>query len=150
MQLGIAAVWLGFWNSDHVVLKSSVRSSASPHSVAVWLGFWNCDLVVLELRILSLTLPCWVAVWLAFWNSDHAVLELSIRTSASPRWQGFHWGLRVTQDAYFSLMTHTKQLLLVTFCDTTAGILVIFRTDGRTHVKRTAEGQTDVEVEIVI
>ena len=31
-------------------------------------------------------------------------------------------GLRVTQDAYFSLMTHTKQLLLVTFCDTTARI----------------------------
>ena len=30
--------------------------------------------------------------------------------------------LRVTQNAYFSLVTHTKQLLLVTLCDTTAGI----------------------------
>ena len=28
-----AAVWRGFWNSDHVVLKSSIRSSASPCSV---------------------------------------------------------------------------------------------------------------------
>ena len=31
-------------------------------------------------------------------------------------------GLRVTQNVYFSPLTHTKQLLLVTFCDTTAGI----------------------------
>ena len=63
------------------------------------------------------------------------------------------WGLRVTQNVYFSLMTHTKQLLLVTFCYTTAGIRASFRThartDARTHA-RTEEGQTDVEVEIVI
>ena len=43
-------------------------------------------------------------------------------------------------------MTHTKQLLLVIFCYTTAGIEVRFRTDGQTE----EEGQTDVEVEIVI
>ena len=47
-----------------------------------------------------------------------------------------HWGLRVTQDAYFSLMTHTKQLLLVTFCYTAAGIGASFRTHGR----RTEDG----------
>ena len=47
-------------------------------------------------------------------------------------------------------MTHTKQLLLVTFCDTTAGIGVTFQTDGQWRRRRTAEGQTDVEVEIVI
>ena len=29
---------------------------------------------------------------------------------------------RVAQNTYFSLLTHTKQLLLVTFCETTAGI----------------------------
>ena len=45
-------------------------------------------------------------------------------------------------------MTHTKQLLLVTFCCTTAGIEVSFRTHGRTDGR--TEGQTDVEVEIVI
>ena len=44
-------------------------------------------------------------------------------------------------------MTHTKQLLLVTLCCTTAGIGVSFRTDAQTAE---AEGQTDVEVEIVI
>ena len=60
------------------------------------------------------------AVQLGFWNSDHVVLKFSIRTSASPRWQQSKLGLMVTQNAYFSLITHTKQLLLVTYCDTTA------------------------------
>ena len=63
------------------------------------------------------------------------------------------WGLRVTQSAYFSLLTHTKKLLLVTFHVITAEIEVSFRTHGHTDARmhgRTAEGQTDVEVEIVI
>ena len=42
-------------------------------------------------------------------------------------------GLRLTQNAYFSFLTHTKQLLLVTFCDNLAGIEVSFRTHGRTN-----------------
>ena len=58
--------------------------------------------------------------------------------------------LGVTLNAYFSLSKHTKQLLLVTYCDIPAGIQVSFRTHGRTDGGRTAEGQTDVEVEIVI
>ena len=59
--------------------------------------------------------------------------------------------LRVTQNAHFSLLTHTKQLLLVTFCDPTAGTEVSFRTDARRTVDgQRTEGQTDVEVEIVI
>ena len=78
--------------------------------------------VVLELNKHTLTLPCSAEVSLASWNSDHVVLKSSIRTSASPRRQRSHLGLRVTQNAYFSLLTHTKQLLLVTFCDPTAGI----------------------------
>ena len=49
------------------------------------------------------------------------------------------------QNAYFSLLIHTTQLLFVTFQDTPAGIEDNFRTHGRT-----AEGQTDVEVELVI
>ena len=85
-------------------------------------------------------------------NSNHVVLKSSICTLASPWRQGSDWGLRVTQNAYFSLMTHSKQLLLVTICCTTAGTEVSFRTDGgRTEDGRTEEeGQTDVEVEIVI
>ena len=59
-------------------------------------------------------------------------------------------GLRVTQDAYFSLLTHTKQLLLVTFCDTLAGIEVSFWADGTGRTNGRTDGQTDVEVEIVI
>ena len=78
------------------------------------------------------------------------VLKSSKRTSALPWRQRCDLGLRVTQDAYFSLLSHTKQLLLVTFSDTTAGIGDRFRTDAHTHARRTAEGQTDVEVEIVI
>ena len=53
-------------------------------------------------------------------------------------------GLRVTQNAYFSLLTHTKKLLLVTFCYTPAGIGASFRTHG------TTDGQTDMKGEIVI
>ena len=80
------------------------------------------------------------------------VLKLNIRTSALPRQQRSDWGLRVTQNEYFSLIAHTKQLLLVTFCDTAAGNGVSFRTQGRTD-RRTderTEEQTDVEIEIVI
>ena len=80
------------------------------------------------------------------------VLKSSICTLALPRRQRFDWGLSVTQNAYFSLVTNTKQLLLATFCYTTAGIEASFRTDARTHARteEEEEGQTDVEVEIVI
>ena len=71
------------------------------------------------------------------------VLKSSIRTSASPRRQRSHWGLRVTQDAYFSLLTHTKQLLLVTFCDTLAGIEVSFWADGTGRMNGWTDGWTD-------
>ena len=77
------------------------------------------------------------AVWLGIWNSDHVVLKSIIRTSASPWRQRSHWGVRVTQDAYFSLLVHTKQLLFVTFCDTLARIEVSFWPDG------TGTGTTD-------
>ena len=63
---------------------------------------------------------------------------MSICTSALPWWQQSDWGLRMTQNAYYSLITHTKQLLLVTFSDTTAGIGASFRTDAWT-----ADGRTD-------
>ena len=57
----------------------------------------------------------------------------------------------MTQDAYFLLLTHTKQLLLLTFCDTTTGIEPCVQPLGHMYrtVKQT-EGQTDVEIEIVI
>ena len=48
------------------------------------------------------------------------------------------------QDCIFSLLTHTKQLLLVPFCDTTAGIGAEMKCDTQ------REGQTDVKSEIVI
>ena len=57
-------------------------------------------------------------------------------------------GVRVNQNAYFSLLTYTNQLLLVTFCHMTAGNGVSFRTHGHTHGH--TDGQTNVEVEIVI
>ena len=57
----------------------------------------------------------------------------------------------VTQDAYFSLLTHSKELLLVTFCDPTAETGVSFRIDGqRIDGGHMEEGQTDVEVEIFL
>ena len=49
--------------------------------------------------------------------------------------------LKVTQNAYFSLSTHTKQLILVSFCYLTAGIIKCDRTqwdvDGRMDAVRT-------------
>ena len=57
--------------------------------------------------------------------------------------------LRVTQNAYFSLLTITKKLLLVTFCDPTAETGVSFWTDGR-NGRNGTDGQADVKVEIVI
>ena len=63
-----------------------------------------------------------------------------MRTFALPWWQWSDLGLRMTQNAYFLLVTHTKQLLLVTFCDLTAGTGVSFRT----HARRTdGGGRTD-------
>ena len=60
----------------------------------------------------------------------------------------------MTKDAYFSLLTRAKQFLLVTFCDTLAGIEVSFWTDGnrrkRTETDGRTDGQTDMEFEIVI
>ena len=52
--------------------------------------------------------------------------------------------LKVTQNAYFSFLTHTKILLSVTFCDWTA------ETGGWTEEGWRTKGQTDAEVEIVI
>ena len=57
-------------------------------------------------------------------------------------------GLRVTQNAYFSILTHTKKLLLVTFCDLTAETRVSFWTHKEWN--RNMDGQTDVTVKIVI
>ena len=54
----------------------------------------------------------------------------------------------VTQDAYFLLLTHAKQLLLVTFCEMTAGNQKKLKCDVRTDVR--TERQTDVKSEIVI
>ena len=55
-------------------------------------------------------------------------------------------GLVVTKNVYFSLLTPTKQLLLVTLSHTPAGI-------GNLEVGRDANapcGRTDVKVEIVM
>ena len=52
-------------------------------------------------------------------------------------------GLVVTKNVYFSLLTHAKQLLFVTFCKTTAGNGASFWTHGR----RTEDGRTDGRTE---
>ena len=47
------------------------------------------------------------------------------------------------KDAYFLLLTCTKQLLLVTFCDTLAGIEVSFWADGTGRTDERTDGWTD-------
>ena len=49
----------------------------------------------------------------------------------------------MTKDAYFSLLTRAKQLLLVTFCDTLAGIEVSFWADGTGRTDGRTDGWTD-------
>ena len=51
--------------------------------------------------------------------------------------------LRVVQNTCFSLLTHTKQLLLVTFCCITAGIGASFRTHGNGRTEPDGTGWTD-------
>ena len=46
-------------------------------------------------------------------------------------------GLKVIQKDYFSPIAHTKQLLLLPFCDTTAG--------SKSVAEGQMEGQTDVK-----
>ena len=69
-------------------------------------------------------------------------MSFDLRSSVSPYLMDPR-GLRVTQTTHFSLLTHAKQLSLVTFCDTTAGI-------RNENVTNTTEGQTDVKSELVI
>ena len=60
-------------------------------------------------------------------------------------------GLTVTQNAYFSHLTHSKKLSLVTFCDPTGEYEVSVWTHRKNvSMDRQTDGQTDVEVEIVI
>ena len=51
--------------------------------------------------------------------------------------------LRVTQNTYFSLLTHTKKLLFVTFCDTIAEIGVSFWTHGTMESEPLTDEWTD-------
>ena len=61
-------------------------------------------------------------------------------------------GQRLTKYTYFSLLTQTKQLLIVKFCDKTAEIEPRFRTRERTDKQMNGrkERYLDVKVEIVI
>ena len=80
------------------------------------------------------------------------VLKSSIHTSALPRQQWSDWGLKMIKNAYFSLIAHTKQLLFafVHFVILLQELELVFgHTVGRTADGRT-EGQTDMDVEIVI
>ena len=49
----------------------------------------------------------------------------------------------MAKDGYFSLLTCAKQLLLVTFCDTLAGIEVSFWADGTGRTDGRTDGWTD-------
>ena len=58
--------------------------------------------------------------------------------------------LRMTPSKYFSLSTHAKKLLLVTFHDSTAEIGVSFLDTWKKEDGTRSEGQIDVTVEMVI
>ena len=54
----------------------------------------------------------------------------------------------MTQNAYFSLSKHTKNLLFVTYCDMNAETGIGFWTQGQPEGQ--TNGQANKEVEIVI
>ena len=56
----------------------------------------------------------------------------------------------MTQNSYFSPLTHTNQLLLETFCVENAGIGASFQTHEGTNEQTNMDGQTDMQVEKVI
>ena len=92
--------------------------------------------MALKLIICSLALPLPAARVCQFphnfWDSMNFEVDLPrLLLPSGLLGSGSHF------NAYFLLSKHTKQLLLVTFCDTPAGIEV--NSDTRTE----AEGQTD-------
>ena len=56
-----------------------------------------------------------------------------MKPSSAPPYLMDHRNLWVTQKAYFSLLTHTKQLLLLLLYDTTARIEYSFWIHGRNY-----------------
>ena len=85
------------------------------HLALIWCDFTilfimtrKCPVRGYILGVLTHTTASAGAVWLGIWNSDHVVLRLSVRTSALPQQQRSHTGLRASQHAYFSFLTHTK------------------------------------------
>ena len=92
--------WDRLWGGD-VFVRLYIRSLASPRIAAVRLGCWNCEHVILRVAIridiriydhdetwkcdgmqvagCQLALPCVRVVLPGFWNSDHIVLKLSIQ-----------------------------------------------------------------------
>ena len=52
--------------------------------------------------------------------------------------------------ASWTLLTHTKKLLLMTFCDLTAEKGVSFQTHGKGNGNGRTDGQTDLTIEIDI
>ena len=96
---------------------------------------WTVNLVFGSLTNVLLLYP--LSTMKLFQNWIHAIFEVTWKnplcgyvlgvltptTAWDQQWGGdgiMKWvsiGLRVTQYAYFSILTHTKALLLVTFCD---------------------------------
>ena len=68
--LSHTTAWNQLWGGD-VSLRFYVRSSASPRMAVVWQGLWNSDYVVLKSSIHNSALPCSAAVWLGFWKSEY-------------------------------------------------------------------------------
>ena len=74
---------------------------------------------------------------LDFFFLTSSVMDLDFTLAHGPK------GSALTQNAYFSLLTLTKKLLLVTFSDQTAETEVSFWTHGWTDIQNEMERWTD-------
>ena len=85
-------------------------------------------------------------------SSYESVTLTAVYLLESTSCAGTFWVREHTRDPMGQPLRHMEQLLLVTSCDSPAGIGASLRTDGRTNARtneRTPDGQTDVTLEIV-
>ena len=82
--------------------------------------------------------------WDQHWGGDETLKCILIDIIALPCLASLTQGPEGDQDYIIFILTHTKQLQVMTFYETIKGIGTSFQTHGQT------EGQSDIEAEKVI
>ena len=143
------AGWLGIWNSDHVVLKLNIRTSASPRreqsdltsgTLTMWFSNWvYTPRLCLGRSSLTWHLelwPCGFKIEYTYFGFASAAVAVWLVSQGDPTCIFF------THDTYQATFISDS---LWYYCRKWSKFL-----DTRTNAQTEEEQQTDVEVEIVI